>query len=249
VKLTILGAGTCVPYPDYSPAGHLVEINDTPILLDAGPGTVVRLAKMGVSYRDLSYIILTHLHPDHALDLLTFLQASNATPGWRRTEAVILVGPRGLKETLERLFDLFDGTAPEGFPLEIHEMGAERLEFPTWKLETEFTGHTSTSLAYRISDGRRSLVYTGDVGATQGITRLAMGADLLLIECSLPQGWQTLDHLTPEQVGEVASRAGVGKLVLTHLYPPALETDLAAAVGEYFTGPIVVGRDGWSISL
>ncbi len=249
MKLTILGAGTCIPYPDHSPAGHLVEIDGTPILLDAGPGTVVRLAEQGISYRDLSYIVLTHLHTDHTLDLLTFLQANNATPGWKRTEAVILVGPRGVKETLRRLFDLFDGTAPEGFPIEIHELGAERLEFQTWSLETELTGHTPTSLAYRISDGHKSLVYTGDAATTQGITRLAAEADLLLIECSLPDGWRTPDHLTPKQVGEVARRANVQKVVLTHLYPPALATDIAAEVRRYFKGPVAVGRDGWSDSL
>jgi ribonuclease BN (tRNA processing enzyme) len=249
MKLTILGAGTCIPYPDHSPAGHLVEIDGNMILLDAGPGTIVRLAERGVSYRDLSYIVLTHLHTDHALDLLTFLQANNATPGWKRTEPVILVGPRGIKEWLSRLFDLFDGTAPEGFALEIHELGAETLAFQTWHLQTELTGHTPTSVAYRVSDGRKSLVYTGDAANTQGIARLARDADLLLIECSLPDGWQTPDHLTPRQVGEVAGRANVRRVVLTHLYPPALATDIAAEVGVYFHGPVAVGHDGWSVSL
>jgi ribonuclease BN (tRNA processing enzyme) len=249
MKLTILGAGTCIPYPDHSPAGHLVEIDGNMILLDAGPGTIVRLAERGVSYRDLSYIVLTHLHADHALDLLTFLQANNATPGWKRTEPVILVGPRGTEEWLSRLFDLFDGTAPEGFALEIHEMGAETLAFQTWHLQTEPTGHTPTSVAYRVSDGRKSLVYTGDAANTQGIARLARDADLLLIECSLPDGWQTPDHLTPRQVGEVAGRANVRRVVLTHLYPPALATDIAAEVGVYFHGPVAVGHDGWSVSL
>jgi ribonuclease BN (tRNA processing enzyme) len=249
MKLTILGAGTCIPYPDHSPAGHMLEIDGTPILLDAGPGTIVRLAEQGISYRDLDYILLTHFHSDHTLDLLTFLQANNATPGWKRTKAVILVGPRGTEEALRRLFDVFDGTAPEGFPLEIHELGAERLEFQTWHLESELTGHTPTSLAYRISDRRKSLVYTGDAASTQGIARLAADADLLLIECSLPDGWRTPDHLTPRQVGEVASRANVHRVVLTHLYPPALATNIAAEVGAYFDGPVAVGHDGWSVLL
>ena len=56
MELTVLGAGTCIPYPGYSPAGYLVRIGGTPVLLDMGPGTLVRLEEKGVSYRDLDLI-------------------------------------------------------------------------------------------------------------------------------------------------------------------------------------------------
>ena len=73
MQLTILGSGTGVPLPQRSPAGVLVQIGATPLLFDLGPGTIPRLNAVGVSYRDLEHVFLTHLHPDHTLDLVMLL--------------------------------------------------------------------------------------------------------------------------------------------------------------------------------
>jgi len=246
MKLTVLGAGTCLPVRDHSPSGHLVELGDMPILMDAGPGTIARLAARGVRYQDLQYVLVTHLHPDHTLDLLTLLQASNATPGWTRSRPLTLVGCQGLEVFLEQLFRTFDGVAPETFRLEVREMGAEQVAFPGWTLDAEFTGHTDASLAFRLAAEEKALVYSGDAAEIEGLARLSQGADLLLCECSLPEGWTTGDHLTPEQVGTLAREAEVGRVVLTHLYPPALDADVVAQVRRNYSGPVAVACDGWS---
>ncbi len=65
-------------------------MGDTSVLMDAGPGTLARLAAAGVSYRDLEYVLVSHLHADHTLDLVTLLQATNAIPEWTRTRPLNL---------------------------------------------------------------------------------------------------------------------------------------------------------------
>jgi ribonuclease BN (tRNA processing enzyme) len=249
MKLTVLGAGTCIPYPGFSPAGYLVEIGELPVLLDAGPGTLVRLAEQGVSYRDLELVLVSHLHPDHVLDLLTLLQASNATPGWQRVKPLAFYGCQGFASFLQKLFGIFDGVAPETFPLQVHELASERVDFGAWSLRTALTGHTDESLAFRLEEDSHALVYSGDVARLESLVGLAQGADLLLVECSLPDGWQTPDHLVPAQIGELALGASVRSVLLTHRYPPAIISDVVSQVKAVYSGPVFAAIDGWTATI
>src|SRR5713226_9361367 len=123
MELTVLGAGTALPVKGRSPAGYLVRVGERPLLFDAGPGTLTRLAAAGASYRELEQVFVSHLHADHVLDVVTLLQASNATPGWRREAPLTLTGCRGLAGFVGRMREIFDGAEPEGFGLEVREMG------------------------------------------------------------------------------------------------------------------------------
>jgi ribonuclease BN (tRNA processing enzyme) len=249
MQLTILGAGTSLPVADHSAAGYLVTVGDTPLLFDAGPGTLARLAAAGVSYRDLEYLFVTHLHSDHTLDLATLLQSLVATPGWTREKTLHITGCRGFETFLHDLMQLYPGVAPRGYGLVVSELGEERREFPAWTIESALTGHTADSIAYRIEAGGRALVYSGDASESGNLARLARGADVLVCECSLPNGWVKPDHLTAEQAGRIAQAAGVRKLILTHLYPPALEADVVAQAAAEFGGEIVRAVDGMRIQV
>jgi ribonuclease BN (tRNA processing enzyme) len=249
LKLTILGAGTAIPYPNFSPAGYLVDIDGLPILLDAGPGTIARLAAHGTSYQELDFVLISHLHTDHALDLLTLLQANNATPGWSRSKELTLIGCQGIKEFLQKQFRLFDYTEPETYSLRFFEMGNENLEFDSWKVSSAISGHTSASLSYRITAGTKSMVYSGDACNLDALARLAEGADLLLCECSFPDGWETSDHLTPARIGELAKNARVKRIVLTHRYLPAIQTDVVSQVRAVYPVEVVAASDGWLTTL
>ena len=244
MDLTILGAGTAIPATQRSAAGVLVRVGDTPLLFDMGPGTMARLAAAGVNYRDLEFVYLTHHHPDHALDLATFLQANDSTPGWTRAQPVHLVGCRGTRKFCEQLMQVFPGIAPQSYALDIREVGAERIEFGAWAIESALTGHTSSSVAFRVEAEDKAIVYSGDATENAALTRLACDADAFVCECAFPRGWQTLDHMTADAVGRVARAAKAKRVVLTHLYPPALAVDIAAQVRAEYGGEIIVAVDG-----
>ena len=124
------------------------------------------------------------------------------------------------------------------------------------------------SLSYRFDLPNRSIVYTGDTGTSTAVERLAAGADLLFAEMiDLPQTMlqvrktapdlppQALaglqrhlghHHLTPEQVGELASRAKVKKVVVTHLAGGGQSSAIAGYLTEIkrkFDGPAAVAED------
>jgi ribonuclease BN (tRNA processing enzyme) len=249
VELTVLGAGTAVPSPGRSPAGYLLRSGGSPLLFDLGPGTVARLAGAGVSYRDLRRVFVSHLHSDHVLDLVTLLQASNATPGWSREAPLELYGCHGLSRLVDQVKAAFDGTAPEGFPLRVVEMGAERRDFDGFTVETALTAHTDTSLAFRIESDGQVVVYSGDAIESPALARLAREADAFVCECSFPRGWRTPDHVTADGAGRMARAAGVRQLVLSHLYPPAQQTDVAGQARAEYGGPVIVAVDGTRVSL
>jgi ribonuclease BN (tRNA processing enzyme) len=126
----------------------------------------------------------------------------------------------------------------------------------------------SRSYAFRIEAPGRTIVYTGDTGPSENVTRLAAGADLLVSEvidldaigaklrkAGLPStvlegkmAHMRQDHLTPAAVGELAAAAGVKEVVLTHLVPgedAETSTDgYVEGIAARFKGPVHVARDG-----
>lgn len=120
------------------------------------------------------------------------------------------------------------------------------------------------SYAYRFETASGSVVFTGDTGPSQALAQLAKGANILVSEVisrgkafryvAQYQGanarlhahmWH--EHLTPEEVGKLASEAGVKMVVLTHLIP-GLDTErdttaYTAGVSKHYKGPVVAGRD------
>jgi len=249
MELTVLGAGTAVPSPGRSPAGYLIRAGASPLLFDLGPGTLARLAMAGVSHRELGRVFISHLHSDHVLDLVTLLQASNATPGWKREAPLELYGCHGLARLVSQVIAAFDGTTPEGFPLRVVELGAERRDLGGFELETTLTAHTETSLAFRIEADGQAIVYSGDAIETPGLVQLARGADAFVCECSFPRGWRTPDHVTADGAGRMAQAAGARRLVLSHLYPPAQEVDVASQARTEYRGDVIVAVDGTRVDL
>jgi len=128
------------------------------------------------------------------------------------------------------------------------------------------------SYALRFDAPDRSIVFTGDTGPSDAISVLAKGADFLVSEVTSPLEewkqrqieigrWQAMtpdeqeaavrhqieEHTSPEQVGEMAARAGVKIVVLTHLPATADPRDEYARFGELvkkrFSGQVLIAKD------
>jgi ribonuclease BN (tRNA processing enzyme) len=128
---------------------------------------------------------------------------------------------------------IMDVQPGEPFPLDA-ELTLESFPVP----------HTAESVALGLTAPEGRLVYTGDTGPSPELARWAKGCELLLAECSLPEGLAIDIHLTPEQAGDLAQEAGARRLVLTHFYPPVENSDPARAAASRFTGPVTAAVDG-----
>ena len=246
MQVTILGAGTAVPARGRSPAGIAVRIGSDLVLLDAGPGTLQRLAASGAPWTRLDRIFLTHFHLDHCLDLASILFALRI-PDVGRRAALWVYGPPGLRTLYKRLNQaLYCWLTPRGFRLRLVEVGhGTTLRLPGYTVRTARMAHDrGRALAYRLTAGSRRLVYSGDTGECPALVRLARGADTLILECSMPDERPVDGHLTPGACGRIAAAAGAGHLILTHFYPVFHGYDIRGRVREAFRGRVTLARDG-----
>jgi ribonuclease BN (tRNA processing enzyme) len=255
IRFHILGAGGAVPTPSHSPAAYWVTVDRHSLLVDLGPGALVRLVKSGEVLRgtdDIDRVLLTHLHPDHSGDLVALLFALHS-PVPESTAPFVICGPVGLNRLLEQLRGIYGSWLdPRLRQLVVRELepGAV-LDHPGGgRVEAFAVDHpqdrlSTGCLGYRFfdADGRLA-VFSGDTGPCPGLEEAARGADLLVIECSTPDELATPGHLAPRDVGHICQAARPRQVVLTHQYPAAAALDLAAAVGKYYQGQVEQARDG-----
>ena len=246
MELVVLGSGTGVPSRRRGAAGYVVQMGGGPLLFDCGPGTVTRLVSNHIDPTAIDRVFLSHLHPDHCADVIALVFANSWTPGFRRERSLVVTGPAGTALWLERLFEAFPGLRPKTWQAVVEEWVEGRAEWDECVVTSAAVVHGDTpALGYRITDGERTLVYSGDTGETPEIVRLATGADSLLIECSFPDEVQAVSgHLGPSAVGRIATEAGVARVILTHQYPYCEGVDIAGQCGSVYSGEIVRAEDG-----
>jgi len=244
VEISIVGAGTSVPVVDHSPAGIFLKCGSFSALMDIGPGTLSRLPGHGVNAFDLENIFITHLHPDHVLDLAMFFQMTNYSMDHRKEIPLDIFCCSGCHKFLDDLMRLFPDIEKPSFEVRIHEMGKDGLEKNGVMISSIHSAHTSNSLAFKVDFGHVRLVYTGDCKKTGELSRFCRDASVLISECSFPDEWPTSDHMNAKDLGRLASSAKVGQLVVVHQYPPALEMDIGSQISQHYSGPVLIARDG-----
>jgi ribonuclease BN (tRNA processing enzyme) len=251
MKLTVLGSGTIAHSPTRSCAGYYVEAGSARVLMDCGPGTARRLAEQHIAWQEISHVVLSHFHIDHHLDLPAMLYAWKYGMLPARSSTVRIVGPLGTRALLERLAAAHgDWVTTPGYPVEVTELApGSSFDLGGAELSCTKVPHTPESVAYSVSRNGSRIVYSGDTGFDEAFARWAAGADLLVLECSLPQSMAIVEHLTPEQCGEMARLAEPRLLVLSHLYPPVESVDIKALVAAAYHGPLVIAHDGWTTKI
>jgi ribonuclease BN (tRNA processing enzyme) len=254
VTITILGSGTCVPSLMRSSPSALVTLENATILLDMGAGTIRRLLEAGVSMSAVSHVLLSHLHPDHTGEFVSFLFATKYPEAYRRRKPFIVAGCRGLKDFYQRLTAIYGEWIQFERGLlnliEVDHMNGDLLHFDTFDIQTLPLDHIETSVGFRIvtSDGT-SVVYTGDTDFCENAITLAGDADVLICESAVPDELKVPGHLTPSLAGKIASEAKVKNLVLTHFYPECDTVDITAQCRKTYDGPLILARDLMEIEI
>jgi len=244
LKIIILGSGTGIPYKKRGAPGILINSNKHWMLMDVGSGTISKLAKLGIDYKNIDFLLFSHLHPDHTLDLVSFLFALNYTPSYTRNKKLEIVGPTGLKEFIQKLQNIYPWIVPKSYSLIINEVTNSKLSFNDFKLQSRSVEHDIPSIAFRLSDDHNSAVISGDTGYCDGIIQISKNADLLILEASFPiKKYSTKNHLTAKEAGKIARITNVKNLVLKHLYPICDTYDMKSLSSKEFDGNIIISED------
>jgi len=232
MKFTVLGSGTALPSADRGPAGFLLQHERTALLIDGGSGALRQIARLGIDVRDLDGGVFSHRHVDHCGDfvpLLFALRVGGSNPRLRDYPVWAGEGFKGFHAGLESVYGRW--IQSDDWAVDINELpldGPGRAALPGGiTLDTLPAKHSAGALHLRFSAGGKVVVFSGDTGPSNNLTRLAAGADLLVCECAhdVADPWEC--HLHPEGVAEIVAAARPKRVALTHLYP---NTDPARAV-------------------
>lgn len=243
LELFVAGAGPAyTDRPGATGAAYLVHHGSTAVLLDLGQGSLPRLVGE-IDPSNLDAVVISHLHPDHFIDLVAlrhFLRYGLDPP--RR---VRVLAPAGLAGRLDGLH------AEPGFTAEALDC-ANLAEGPIilgdLRLEARLVTHTAESYAFRVAapDADRGLVYSGDCGRAADLAPLIHPGDTLLCEVSfgpgpVPDG---VNHLDGPAVGELGAGARAGRVLLTHLQMGYSEAATIESVRSRFDGPVELVEPG-----
>ena len=196
---------------------------------------------------DLSGVVISHVHPDHSMDVLALFHVLAYGPGIGRR--LPLWAPESVLERVARFL------SPEG-PSKVDDVFepipvGKGSEVTAGEMVVSFAAadHSVPAVVARYEAGGRSLVFTGDTGPAGDWRHLVKGADLFLCEASYqgePGSHAYTQHLTATEAGQIARESGASKLILTHIRPD-LDPSVSVAEAEAaFDRPVVLAVPGTS---
>ncbi|MBM4307635.1 MAG: MBL fold metallo-hydrolase [Deltaproteobacteria bacterium] len=249
-ELIVLGSGTGIPSLRRASPSLLLLSGNSRILIDSGPGALRKMLEAGVTYRDVDLLLYTHLHPDHTADLVPILFACKYGDLPREKELTCIGGP-GFKLHFDKINDLYGSWInPQTYHLTIKEISSKPLLFGEMKILSKPMAHLPGSIGYRIEwQDDKSIVISGDSDYCENIVNLASETNLLVLECSFPDGKKVEGHLTPSLAGRIARESHCKRLLLTHLYPICDQHDILTQSKQAFQGEIILSEDLMRIEI
>lgn len=274
-RLILLGtAGGPTPKPNRAAPAQGIVVNGASYVVDCGNGVARQMILAKLKLGLIRGVFITHHHSDHNADYGNLLLLAWATDLATRVETY---GPPPLAEMTRQFlalndYDIRTRIADEGRPplaalIVPHEItaGGVVMQDENVKVTAALVEHppVTPSFAYRFDCPDRSIVISGDTRPCAALVKLARGADVLVHEvmhlpsldrliATEPDATRLREHLlashtTTEQVGKLATEAGVKTLVLSHFVPgghPFLDDQVwFDAVRPHFAGNLIVGRD------
>ncbi len=222
MKLTVLG--TVSPYLrfDHNGPGFLIEDDSHRVLLDCGSGITRHLTMPW--HLDNLHVFISHFHRDHYNEIYNIQYASYVYN--KRGELTTPIDIHLPTVTMSRFEDIVsEEYAFANYHIIIDEY--EGVQVGNLKVTFCLTGHTVESYAFKVSDGKHTIVYTSDISYSVKdiIVSFAKDADVLICDSSLLEIYglpEITSHITAKQAATIAKEANVKQLLLTHFWPQEL---------------------------
>ena len=271
VEFEILGSGGPEIDGRASTSYILWIDNEAKLLVDMGSGSMLRFEQSGAKLETLETVVLTHLHIDHSVDLPSFVKAGFFSS---RTEALEIIAPHGNKyfpsidKFLHILFGkdgayryMNDVLTPQSDSFQIipYEINSDKIitkKYKSFTLKLINVHHGIVpALALAIDVGSKRIVISGDTNnENETIEKIAKNADIFIAHHAIPQhaGKFAKDlHMTPLIIANIAKKANVKKIVLTHRMKRTLgkEKESLKLIKENFKGSVIFAEDKMRLKL
>lgn len=239
MKLTIIGFWGGYPNKDSATSSYLLEKDNYKLILDMGSGSLSKLQKF-LPVSELDAVILSHYHHDHVADIGVLQYAKLIDYYVHNNEKKLKIfGHTEDKDGYQSLSHQYtEGIAYN--PDELLKTGPFEITF----LRTE---HPVPCFGMRITDGKKTIVYTADSSYTEAWIPFAEDADLLITDCNYFKGQDgtKAGHMNSEEAASIAQAAGVKQLVLSHLPQFGVLEQLKEEAQHIYTGEIVLAAEGY----
>lgn len=248
MRITILGSAGSFPGPESACSAYHVEAEGFRLLIDFGTGSLTALQRYA-GLNAIDAILLSHLHCDHILDACSYVVVRRYAPDGPYPPLPVYA-PAGAPDRLSAAY------GPDERPLDdvytFYSLQPGTFPIGPFSVTVDQMNHPVETYGVRLEHNGKVLAYSADTGPCDALVRLAQGADLFLCEASYLDGMDNPPdlHLTGREAGEHAAKAGVGRLVLTHLVSAwGSEVLTRDAATSAFSGPIDIARPGMRYQL
>jgi len=234
LAVTPVGVGTSYSAYGVAQTSFLVRAGDRGVLLDLGSGAFNRLQRL-TDPEDLEAIVITHLHPDHCVDLFAMRVYMAWGPGSGKTVPVF--GPAGLQEQLVDFTGGDDGW--DSFRFTGLDQPAGRRDLGDGLvLRWQEVPHADPTFAIRLDWRGSSICFGADCGPNDVLGEFAAGVGILILECAFGTDPMVTEvaHLNARAAGAIAAAATPGRLLITHCYPHFDQREVLAEIAEEFDG-------------
>jgi len=270
-QVVLLGTGTPNADPERSGPAVAIVVNDTPYVIDCGPGVVRRAATAarkgvkGLAVEKLRRLFITHLHSDHTAGLPDFI----FTPAVLERDAPLeIYGPPGVKKMTDHILKAYaedinirlrglEPSKPRGYVVNVHEIKTGviyRDENVTVKVFPVKHGSWKHALGFRFETPDRTIVISGDCALSESVIEACNGCDVLIHEvystagfARRPPEWRRYHsnfHTSSKELAGIAAKAQPKLLVLYHqLLWGTTPDQLLAEIKEGYSGVVVSGND------
>lgn len=224
-RFAFLGSSASVTSAARDNTSLVFEAGGAAILVDCGGAAVQRLRRLAVDPLRLTHAIITHVHVDHAYGLPSLVRQLAALK--RQAPLSVVCRPEHVEPlrtllTVFRLWERADYFPMTLVPIDL-AVGARAFTTGGLAVSTAPNEHGAMpNFAVRVDAvGGPAVVYSSDTQPSEAIVALARGADTLVheatfAECDRAPG-RHVAHSSAADAGRVAARAGVRRLILTHI--------------------------------
>lgn len=246
MQVKVVGCGDAFGSGGRGSACFRVDTAGAVATLDFGASALVNFHRFGLDPADIGTIFLSHLHGDH-FGGIPFLLLDGQFVHLRQRPLTV-VGPPGTRERLaaasEILFPKVAG--PWRFQFHVEEVapGSTTRHGP-FTLTTAEVIHASgaPATALRLTDGTRTLAYSGDTQWTDALLPIARDADLFICESFAFEG-NPYGHLSYETLAARRGDLQAKHILLTHM-----GDDMWARRGEVDRAHFTVAEDGLELTV
>jgi ribonuclease BN (tRNA processing enzyme) len=240
-SVTVLGCSGTHAGPGVACSSYLITAKGYRLLLDCGNGSLANLQRH-IDVADVDAIVISHIHPDHFVDIYGFYYALRFHPDGPLS--VPVYAPAGAGDFAAQLLQSGE-TFHEVCRFQAAAAG-DRLELGPLHVELFAASHPVETLASRVDTGDEVVAYSADSGPTDALVHCAREADLFMCDASwlerdgpFPEGV----HMTGAEAGRTAAAAAARRLLVTHVYPGFDPREVAAEAAEAYTGQVLIAKD------